>query len=331
MHTISLHNNLVFYSEPGDTLIEAAGRANIVLPHSCRIGRCCSCKCKVLAGTCTSTIEELGLSEQEKADGWILSCVRSATTDLVLDLEALGEFIMPPEKTLPCRINSLKRLAPDVLKIVLRLPPSCDFSFFPGQCIQVIGQDGARRSYSLANSSAAEKLLELHIRAVPGGAMSGYWFGKAKVNDLLRLKGPIGTFFLRDVTGLDLVFLATGTGIAPVKAMLESVAGLPEKSWPHSISVYWGGRTLDDLYLNLSSVGKKHVYVPVLSRPDCDWSGERGYVQHALIASKPNLTKTVIYACGSDAMIREAQDALVKAGLAKQRFFSDAFVCSGTD
>jgi CDP-4-dehydro-6-deoxyglucose reductase len=328
MPVITLSTGVQFESDASEPLLDSAMRANVAMAYSCRVGRCSSCKCRVLSGESVPRHDETGLSEQEKADGWILSCVRSATGDMALEVEDLGGVTLPQAKTLPCRIHSLERLAPDVLQVVLRLPPASAFSFLPGQYIEVIGQGGVRRSYSLANADAAGKLLELHIRAVPGGAMSQYWFERAQPNDLLRLNGPMGTFFLRQVAGLDLVFFATGTGMAPVKAMLSGMDELPSAQRPRSVTVYWGARTPADLYFDLSSIGSAQRYVPVLSRAPDNWAGARGYVQQVHRAEHADLRETVVYACGSDAMIRSAKQALLEAGLPQQRFLSDAFVCS---
>lgn len=159
--------------------------------------------------------------------------------------------------------------------------------------------------------------------------MSDYWFKQAKPNDLLRLNGPLGTFFLRETVGMDLVFLATGTGIAPVKSMLESLAECQFDQRPRSITVLWGGRHAQDLYLNVDEIIGEFSYVPVQSRPANDWTGAKGYVQDVLLDAKPDLTNTVVYACGSDAMIHSAKIRLVEAGLPDKRFYSDAFVSSG--
>ncbi len=330
MPIVSLPSGTRFNASEGDSILNAGLIANVLLPHTCKSGRCSTCKCKVIAGETEALQEEVGLSDTEKVDGWILSCVRTAVTDLSLDVEDLGGVVLPEAKTLPCRINSIDKLALDVMRVVLRLPPTAEFSFIPGQYVDVIGPGGVRRSYSLANASFASKQLELHIRAVDGGSMSQYWFGQAKTNDLLRLNGPLGTFFLRDVAGLDLVFLATGTGIAPVKAMLESMRDFDAEQQPRSVTVLWGGRTPQDLYFDLTGIPGRFHFVPVLSRADAQWTGARGHVQQALLAALPDLSQAAVYACGSDAMIRDAQMTLTAAGLPSNRFYSDAFVCSAT-
>ena len=325
---VTLDSGKYFSIELGASILDAAERGRLQLPYSCRTGRCSTCRCKVISGKTTALQEEVGLSDAEKAEGWILNCVRAAVTDLRLEIEELGRDSLPEAKTLPCRINSITKLAHDVVCVTLRLPPSAEFVFIAGQYIDVIGPGGVRRSYSLANASSVDKLLELHIRAVDGGVMSRYWFGQAKANDLLRLNGPLGTFFLRDVAGLDLVFLATGTGMAPVKAILHSLCDFTAEKQPRSVTVFWGGRTQQDLYFDVELVPGNFSFVPVLSRADTNWTGARGHVQQTLLSVHPNLSQAAVYACGSNAMIRDAQVTLTAAGLPSNRFYSDAFVCS---
>lgn len=330
MPLVKLSNGREFTTTAGATLVDAALSAGITLSHSCKTGRCSACKCKVLHGETTALQIETGLTDAEKAEGWILSCVRSAETDVTLEVEDLGNVVMPPSKTLPCRISSIDRLAADVVRVMLRLPPTADFRSIPGQYIDVIGPGGVRRSYSLANANTADKTLELHIRAVDGGVMSDYWFKRAKVNDLLRFNGPLGTFFLRGLDQLHLVFLATGTGIAPVKAMLESLIHIASEQAPQSVTVFWGGRTAEDLYFDPQAIPAGHRFVPVLSRAANGWAGVSGYVQNALIATQPDMARTVVYACGSDSMIRSAKASLLAGGLPYNRFFADAFVPSAS-
>jgi len=329
MALVTLTSGKVFESAQGVSILDAAAQAKIVFPYSCKTGRCSTCKCKVVAGETKALVAELGLSEMEKADGWILSCARAATSDLVLEAEDLGGMLLPEARTLACRIRCLEKLASDVIRVVLRLPPSTALNFIPGQYIDVIGPSGIRRSYSIANAPKEDNTLELHIRAVENGAMSQYWFNESAVNDLLRLHGPQGTFFLREIAQRDLVFLATGTGIAPVKAMLEALQGFPADQQPRSVTVVWGARHEHDLYFELSALPGIQKYIPVLSRAKATWNGERGYVQDALLRHMSDLHNGVVYACGSDGMIHSAKSTLIGAGLPTQYFYSDAFVCSG--
>jgi CDP-4-dehydro-6-deoxyglucose reductase len=158
--------------------------------------------------------------------------------------------------------------------------------------------------------------------------MSDYWFNHAKLNDLLRLNGPLGTFFLRECAKTDVFFLATGTGIAPVKAMLESLMCAPVDQQPQSITVLWGGRKPEDFYIDLAAIPGKHRYIPVISRPNDGWTSAKGYVQDILLSTAPDLSKAAVYACGSNNMIHDAKKILSNAGLPAARFYSDAFVSS---
>jgi CDP-4-dehydro-6-deoxyglucose reductase len=209
----------------------------------------------------------------------------------------------------------------------LRLPPSSDFKILPGQYVDIIGPLGVRRSYSVANH-VTDNILEFHVGEVEEGCLSDYWFQKAKTNDLLRLNGPLGTFFLRSIKDRNVVFLATGTGIAPIKAMIESIKLLAPENRPNSLAIFWGGRTLDDLYFDPSAKYQLLRYVPVLSRSDADWEGQKGYVQNAFLNENPELSNCVVYACGSDKMIRSSNEILLKSGLPEKNFFSDAFLPS---
>ncbi len=327
MHIVNTTHGRAFSAQSGQTLLDAAAAGGLVLPYSCRTGRCSTCQCRVVAGETVALHPELGLTEAERAQGWILSCVRAAGEGLMLEVEDLGGVKLPEPRTLACRVQSVDRLADDVMRISLRLPPAAGFAFVAGQYIDVIGPNGVRRSYSIANAPVAGGLLELHVRAVDSGVMSDYWFQRCGVNDLLRLHGPLGTFFLRDVYGLDLVMLCTGTGFAPVKSMIEALIGLDASLAPRSVSVYWGGRTQADLYHSMPAFDGLR-FVPVLSRAPADWAGDRGHVQDVFLAARPDLPRSTVYACGSDAMIHAARKQLLAAGLPAARFQSDAFVCS---
>jgi CDP-4-dehydro-6-deoxyglucose reductase len=328
MPLIQTTRGLSFFQHEDRSILDAAYASGVQLPYSCRNGRCSSCRCKVIRGESTALHEELGLTSEERSAGWILSCVRRASSDLLIQTQEVSGLSLATPKVFPCRIQALELLALDVMKVTLRLPPNSDFSFIPGQYIEIIGTDGVRRSYSLANADLDTKVIELHIRAINSGVMSQYWFERAKPNDLLRLNGPLGTFILRNTQGLDLALLATGTGIAPIKAMLKGLAERCSAKRPQTITVYWGGRTAQDLYWNVQSIQAGQRYVPVLSRAGHDWGGARGHVQDAFLANQPELSKTLVYACGSEAMIENARTTLLKAGLSETRFFSDAFVSS---
>lgn len=326
MPSVALSSGRIYSAELGQSLLDAAEKAGLILPYSCRNGRCSKCKCKVI-GSSTALREETGLTDEEKSDGWVLACVRSVSGDVKVEIEDLTNLRLPAARLVPAKIDDLHLMSGDVMRVRLRLPPGAGFDFVAGQYIDVIGPRGIRRSYSLARLSDGGA-VELHIRRVNGGAMSGYLFDVAKANDLIRLHGPKGTFTLRHGPEADVVFLATGTGIAPVKAMLEEMAAQPQSLRPRSVSVYWGGRLPEDLYWDPREVYEDLDYVPTLSRAGDDWVGARGYVQDAFLASCTDITSVQVYACGSEEMIRGSSRAIKNAGLLSNAFFADAFVAS---
>ena len=322
--TVNLSLGGNFGCEPGDILLDAARRQEVFLAHGCRNGRCGVCKARVLSGETRPRIAETSLTPRELSDGYILTCAREALSDVTLAAENLCQFAEVPVRTLPARLDRLENLSGDVLRVVLRLPPRAAFRFVPGQYIEVISPLGVRRSYSLASMPSAEGSLELHIRKVPGGVMSDWWFGGAALNDLVRFEGPFGTFATRSI-GLEPIFLATGTGYAPVRAMLQQ---LQSEGFSLPVWLYWGGRRPADLYENVAFPGLDLRFFPVLSRAGVEWGGRRGYVQEAVLADRADLSGAVVYACGSDAMIQAAHARFRAAGLLEAHFFSDAFVAS---
>jgi len=327
MPYVTLANAKKFVAANDKTILLEANANGIVLEYSCRTGRCGVCKAQVVRGETHPLRAEEALTAEELHAGVILTCCRAADTDVDLDIEDLGRLAEMAAKTVPCRIDSLERLALDVIQITLRLPPASKLNYLSGQYVDIIWQ-GARRSYSIANAPQVNGKLTLQIRHVEQGLLSHYWFNEAKADDLLRLEGPLGTFCLRTVEPRNLIFLATGTGIAPVKAMLEELATSPELTLGKNIHVYWGGRSVHDIYWQVEFKELSFNFIPVLSRPSPDWGGRCGYVQQALLEDEVDLTDAVVYACGSDNMIHSARKQLTSAGLHPKKFYSDAFVSS---
>jgi CDP-4-dehydro-6-deoxyglucose reductase len=326
--SVSLNTNQSFSAGLSASILDAARQAGTVLEYSCRTGRCGVCKALVLSGeTVALKSEAEGLSEAESALGFILTCCRAAASDVVLDIEPLDRVSDLQIKTMPSRIVSIDRLAPEIVKVVLKTPPASPMRFLPGQYVDVIAE-GVRRSYSFANAPRADGLLELIVKRCANGVLSSYWFERAKVDDLVRIEGPFGTFFLRENAPSDILFLATGTGIAPVKALLEELSTSTERSARHRIRVFWGNREAenfcwDPVGLNLD-IGFHHL----LSGPASGWGGKRGYVQDAALSDGFDAAQTVVYACGSSAMIAAARALFTSSGLPPRRFYSDAFVSS---
>ncbi|MGW8192433.1 FAD-binding oxidoreductase [Sphingomonas hankookensis] len=325
---VTLCSGRSFPADPKVSILDAARTAGVTLEYSCRTGRCGACKAPVISGA-TSILrdESESLSEAERAAGIVLTCCRAAASDLVLEIEPLDRLAGLDARTMPARIVSIERLAPEIVRVMLKTPPASPMRFVPGQYIDIMAE-GVRRSYSLANAPRSDGLLELLIKRYPGGQLSGYWFERARPNDLLRIEGPLGTFFLRDSPPGNIVFLATGTGIAPVKALLEELAAAPTRAVAHHIRVFWGNREAENFCWAPVGLGLDIGFHHLLSGAGNDWAGRRGHVQHAALEDGLDVSDTVVYACGSNAMIASARAALTARGLPAKRFFSDAFVSS---
>lgn len=328
MPTVTLSTGRAFTADPAVSILDAARQAGVALEYSCRTGRCGICKAPVVSGeTAILKPEAESLSPEEAAQGLILTCCRAAAGDVVLDVEPLDRLAGLETKTMPARLVSIDRLAADIVKVMLKTPPTSPMRFLAGQYVDVIAE-GVRRSYSLANAPRADGLLELIVKRYTGGVMSAFWFERAKPGDLIRIEGPFGTFFLREEGPANIVFLATGTGIAPVKALLEELAADPARAAQHRLSVFWGNREAESFCWDPVALGLDVGFHHLLSGRDPAWGGVRGYVQEAAIHHGIDPDDTVVYACGSNSMIASARATFVARGLSPKRFFSDAFVSS---
>lgn len=316
-HHITLQpSHLSFRVDNSETILQAALRQNIALPYSCKTGKCNSC-------VATAKVEG-----QEPSN--IRTCTTVPDQDMTLELELLTELNGIQVKTLPCRIDSLEQASEDIIILMLRLPPNQTLPFISGQYIDLIKGD-IRRSYSIASTPQADK-IELHLRKVEQGKFSQYLFEQAKVNDLLRIEGPFGTFFRRKASiaaKKPLIFLAGGTGFAPVKSMVQSIIATQETT---PIWIYWGNQTAAGFYSALPTEWEKNYewinYYPVCSAPSPSWQGRTGLVHHAVLTDFADLSAMDIFACGSPAMIEAAKSDFIQAGLIPSAFYADAFLPS---
>ncbi len=309
------------------TIFEAAKNNGIALEHSCLTARCRSCAVQIKSGTKIDKLDDLVLSPDDKLNNWALSCNSIPTSDLVLDVEDIGDIQIFEKKIIPAKIQSINKLNDTVIEVSLRLPPNSNFAYNSGQYVNIT-KGSIKRSYSIANAYREFGLLTFLIRKYENGQMSKYWFDEAQENDLLRIEGPIGSFFLRKSEVENIVFLATGTGIAPIKAILESVSLCGQKYENKKFWIFNGGRYESDLFWrpnDLNAISNLN-YIPVLSRASENWSGEKGYIQEIVLKSGIDLTSAQVYACGSNNMIESAKKTLVENGLNLKNFFSDAFV-----
>jgi CDP-4-dehydro-6-deoxyglucose reductase len=320
-----------FEVQEGESVLTAALRQAIILPYGCKNGACGSCKGRIVSGSVDYGVyQKKALTEDERAKGKALFCQAKPLGDLVIEARTAGAARGIQIKTLPCRIQKMERLADDVMVLQLKLPANEKLVFLAGQFIEFLLRDGSRRSFSLANPPHAAELLELHVRHVAGGQFTDHVFGKMKERDILRFEGPLGTFFLREESSKPIVFVASGTGFAPIKAIIEHML---EKKIARPAVLYWGGRRPKDLYLNALPVKWAHEhpdfkYVPVISDglPEGDWRGRTGFVHRAVMEDFPDLSGHQVYACGVPIMVDSARkDFTEKCGLPDDEFYADSF------
>lgn len=319
----------VFHAQNGETILEAALREGYLLPYGCRNGACGSCKGKVVEGSVDhGNAQETALTAADRALGMALFCQARPRSDLIIECREIGAAKDIPVKILPCRVQTLERIAPDVMRIRLRLPASERLLFLPGQYIDILLKDGTRRSLSLANPPHDDGLLELHLRDY-GGSFSTHVFTQMKEKDILRFEGPLGTFYLHEDSDKPVVLLAGGTGFAPIKAIIEHAI---HHNITRPLLLYRGARRSADLYLNElpETWQREHgvKYIPVLSdtMPDDHWTGRTGLVHEAVMADLPDLSGHEVYACGAPAMIDAArQDFQARCSLPASAFYADAF------
>ena len=317
----------VFSAGPDESVLDAALRQGVPLPYGCRNGACGACRGKVLSGRVhfADGTELRGLTEREVRAGWTLLCQARASSDLRIAPQA--DSAGPAVRTLPARVASRRHLAHDVMELRLQLPPTERLQYRAGQYVDILLRDGRRRAFSLANCPADDAHLVLHVRHVPGGAFSGQVFEALGEGSLLRLQGPLGSFHLRTDSDRPIVFLAGGTGFAPIKAIIENALLAPPRREMH---LYWGVRSERDLYLpdlprEWARAHSRLRFVPVLSEPDRAWDGRTGLVHEAVLADFPDLAGHEVYASGPPPMVTSAREIFPDRGLDLERLYFDSF------
>ncbi len=320
-----------FSCEAGETILAAALRAGVGLPYGCKNGACGSCKGKVVAGeVALGAHQERALPPADQVTGHTLFCCAVPSSDVTIEARevlGVGDF---PIKKIPVRVAKLERAADDVMIVSLQLPATERLQYKAGQYVEFLLKDGKRRAYSMATPPHADELMTLHIRHMPGGLFTDHVFGAMKERDILRFEGPLGTFFLREESDKPIVLLASGTGFAPIKAIIEHWAYLKSM---RPVTLYWGGRRPKDLYMNelceswVASL-PNFRYVPVVSDalPEDGWQGRTGFVHQAVMQDLSDLSGHQVYACGAPVMVEAAQrDFVTVCKLPEEEFFADSF------
>ena len=319
-----------FSAQEGESILQAALREGLVLPYGCRDGACGTCKGKLIEGSIDyGHYSPKALPDSERERGSVLFCQAKPLSDVVIEAREVRKAGDIPIRMLPCRVQRIDRPTADVAILYLKLPANERLQFLAGQYLDILLRDGTRRSFSMANAPHDDEFLQLHVRHVPGGAYTDHVFTKMKERDILRFEGPLGTFFLRE-SEKPIVFVASGTGFAPIKSIIESALA---KGIARPMTLYWGCRTLKDLYLHelparWAQERANFRYIPVLSDalPEDSWTGRTGFVHRAVMEDFPDLSGMQVYACGVPVMVDAArQDFTLQCGLPENEFYADSF------
>jgi CDP-4-dehydro-6-deoxyglucose reductase len=328
-----------FSVERDEPILMAAIRQGVGLPYGCKDGACGSCKSRLKQGRVIHGAHQAkALSTAEEDAGWVLTCCAAPQTDVVLEARGVVDAGDIPVRKMPARVHSMSRPAPDVMLLRLQLPTNEQWRYRAGQYLEFILPSGQRRSYSMANAphrqlevlGTGHPGIELHLRHMPGGLFTDQVFSSLKEREILRVEGPFGSFFWRENSPKPLILLASGTGFAPIKAIIEQMRS---KRFEQPVVLYWGCRSRVDLYMHswareVASEWPMLRYEPVLSEPlESDaWHGRVGWVHHAVMQDWPDLSMHQVYACGAPVMVAAAQADLTRlCGLPLEEFYADAF------
>ena len=327
-HSVRLvPSNRSFKLDDEHSVLEAALKSGISLPYSCRSGSCGSCRCQLIEGEVRYPEGlPIGLGEAEHEAGTVFACRAHAVTDLVLEAQELTRLSEVTIKTLPARVTRMERLNHDVMGVWLKLPAVERLDFLAGQYIDILLRDGSRRSFSLANPPFENELLELHIRHVPGGNFTTRVFQEMREKALVRIQGPLGSFFLREDSPRPAILVGGGTGFAPLKSIIEQAI---DNGISRPMHLYWGVRDVEDLYSDRPQhwldLLPNFEFTPVLSEAGDDWSGRRGWVHEAVVEDYPDLAAYDVYMAGPPPMVTAGSAAFAAAGLPEQQLFYDSF------
>lgn len=319
-----------FDAAPGESVLDAALRHELRLPHECRFGGCATCRIRLVEGTVDYDEFPPGLTADEAAEGYALACQARPASDLVISAARRLPPCSEPARHL-ATVTAVRPLGDAVLHLALELPPEAELLYRAGQYINILLPDGGHRSFSMA-SRPHPQALDFHIRRIPEGRFTSGHAARLQPGDRLPVELPHGSFCFHAEDYRPLLMVATGTGLAPIKSILESL--MDDDDCP-PVSLYWGMRTEADLYLHdqIQAWTDRLCdfrYVPVLSRAGAGWTGRRGHVQQAVEEDFEDLSEHAIYLCGSPAMIGDARRAFLARHASIDHLYSDSFTFQST-
>lgn len=326
-----------FIVPEGTSILKAGHDSDVPLPYSCRAGACRTCRGRILEGKVDhGHVHPTYLPVEEREQGYALLCQAQPLSNLVIEVEELDIMGSIRSRICPGRVKEMRLVTPDVMIVRIKLPMNEDVQFLAGQFVEFVLANGERRAYSIATAPSIGGVtsIELHVRHTPGGLFTDYVFDGMQMHDLVRMELPLGTFFLRENSDKPIVLLASGTGFAPFKSILDYAR---QKQFNRPITLYWGGRTRADLYEidwveRYAAENKNFQFIPVVSdaTPACAWNGRTGFVHRAVMEDFPDLSKHQVYACGAPIVIESAKrDFAEQCGLPLDEFFADSFLDAG--
>ncbi len=325
-----------FEVSDGETILDAALEHGVSFPYGCQNGFCGVCKARIVSGEYEyqDKYNAQSLTEDELANNVVICCKAEARSDLVVEVHEVVGVEDIEVRTMPVKVSKIERLADDVIRLNLRQSEDESLQFLAGQYIEVILEGGHRRAFSIANAPHNSSEIELHLRLVSGGLFTPYVFNEMKEKEILRIEGPLGTFFLREDSDWDVVMVAGGTGFAPIKGMVEHMI---ELGMENPLKIYWGVRSEQDLYLNelateWAATYENISYIPVLSDPgviDQGWEGRTGFVHQAVVDDHSDLSAVDLYMAGPPIMVNAGKSAFNAIGLAEDHLYSDSFEVAG--
>lgn len=313
----------------GETVLAAALRQGYYFPHDCENGVCGTCKGRLLEGHVEYDEPILpGLTEEERETGYALFCSAKPTTDLSIQIDGVIGPEQLPLKKLTYTVEKLEQLTSTIYRAILSPPTNDSLEYRAGQYVELLHRDASPKPFSIANAPLSDDhQIELHIRYQPDNSYTAELLTEIQTSGQIRVKGPFGNCILRDEPAYPILFVAGGTGFAPLKAVIEQALST---GMQRPIYLYWGARTKEDFYMHdLAERWAKHVpnfhYIPVLSDKSehANWQGRKGMVHEAVLQDHPYLAENHIYISGPTEMVFAACHAFKLHGADRALIYSD--------
>ncbi|HBC55964.1 MAG TPA: oxidoreductase [Gammaproteobacteria bacterium] len=320
--------------KPKESILQAALAAGIPFPHSCRVGSCLSCRCKLVEGDVKQlTDTSYVLSEEELREGYILACQAQPRSAVVVEVSELEDDMeMVQEKVIDGTIAKTEALTHDIIAVTIQLEQPMQYTAGQYADVSVPGVIEEARSYSFAEPPlpGGNSQVTFHIRHVPGGVLTDWIHAEDRIGTAVKVDGPLGTFHLK-ASRKPMLCIAGGSGMAPLKAILEHAA---TQNCTREVVYLYGARTQKDVYCEKEMTAirnrwsGKFEFIPVLSEEpeDSDWQGPRGMVTDFVGQQDFDVAEASAYMCGPPPMIDAAMKVLEDKGMPESEIHYDKFL-----